>query len=242
MALTIANHCVGCKAAARQLIEAIRELPIDGDWRLEIDDSGLTFETFLDGQKTRFSPGFTDPRLRQRALQKNQGLIRACSNKRRSIRSVLDLTAGWGRDAFLLAAHGREVTMIEQNALIAHCLEFLLGLARNADEHSPCHRTQLIRGDSLQQLQQGATADCLYLDPMFPDHKSGAKPGKELQILQQLTQNRSIEELFEQALASAAQRVVVKRPLHAPALSERKPDLQYREKTIRFDVYLTARG
>ena len=97
---------------------------------------------------------------------------------------------------------------------------------------------ELIHADGLEILHQGQSADCLYLDPMFPDHKSGAKPGKELQILQQLTENRNMDALFHQALQSSGQRVVVKRPLHAAPLENLKPDLQYREKTIRFDVYL----
>jgi 16S rRNA (guanine1516-N2)-methyltransferase len=238
MALTIANRCAGCKPAARQLIEAVRDLPVSGDWRLEIDDCGLAFETRLDGQAVRFNPGFLDPKLRQRAAQKNQGLLKACRNKRRSIISLLDLTAGWGRDAFLLAADGRHVTLVEHNPLIAHCLDFLISLARAQEPDSPCHRMALIHADGLEILRQGQSADCLYLDPMFPHHKSGAKPGKELQLLQRLTANHDIEALFDQALDSASQRVVVKRPLHASPLNGRKPDLQYREKTIRFDVYL----
>jgi hypothetical protein len=34
--------------------------------------------------------------------------------------------------------------------------------------------------------------------------------------------------------------VVVKRPAKADRLTALKPDIVYREKTIRFDVYLTA--
>jgi 16S rRNA (guanine1516-N2)-methyltransferase len=81
--------------------------------------------------------------------------------------------------------------------------------------------------------------DCIYLDPMFPAHKSGAKPTKEMQILQALTGNIDIETCFETALQKARKRVVVKRPAKAPNISASKPDLVYREKTVRFDIYLT---
>ncbi len=80
--------------------------------------------------------------------------------------------------------------------------------------------------------------DCIYLDPMFPVHKSRAKPGKELQLLQLLTENTEIEETFAAALDQPVSRVVVKRPLHAPCIADRQPDIRYSEKTIRFDVYL----
>ena len=75
---------------------------------------------------------------------------------------------------------------------------------------------------------------------MFPAHKSGAKPAKEMQILQALTDNSNIEACFELALARARKRVVVKRSAKAAPLGQHKPDLVQRAKTIRFDVYLTA--
>jgi 16S rRNA (guanine1516-N2)-methyltransferase len=91
----------------------------------------------------------------------------------------------------------------------------------------------------LQSLDANHEYDCIYLDPMFPRHKSGAKPAKEMQILQALTANLEIDSCFELALQQARRRVVVKRPARAARLSTLKPDLVYREKTIRFDVYLT---
>ncbi len=238
MPLILANHCAWHKQAARRLVESIRDLPVEGEWRIGIEDQGLVFETRLQGQKTRFEHSFLDPRLRQRATQKNQGLLRACDNKRHSIGGILDLTAGWGRDSFLLAAAGHPVTMLEQQPLIAHCVEFLLHIARDEDPASPCHRMRLVHGNGLDHLREGHGADACYLDPMFPAHKSGARPGKELQILQRLTENRDMEPLFDAALEAARQRVVVKRPLHAVPLAGRKPSLQYREKSVRFDVYL----
>jgi len=38
----------------------------------------------------------------------------------------------------------------------------------------------------------------------------------------------------------AGKRVVVKRAAKAPPLGELKPDLVYRAKSIRFDIYLTT--
>ena len=75
---------------------------------------------------------------------------------------------------------------------------------------------------------------------MFAARKSGAKPGKEMQVLQALTENLDLEACFERALETARKRVVVKRPARSAAFAAVAPDLVYREKTIRFDVYLTA--
>ena len=124
-------------------------------------------------------------------------------------------------------------------------------LARALEDLAACgqsdlaQRLQLIETnarDFLAGLEPGHGFDCIYLDPMFPAHKSGAKPGKEMQILQALTVNVDVDRCFELALAQADHRVVVKRPARAPRLDARKPDLVVREKTVRFDVYLTHRA
>ena len=49
----------------------------------------------------------------------------------------------------------------------------------------------------------------------FPAHKSTAKPAKEMQILQALTDNTDIESCFALALSKARKRVVVKRAARA---------------------------
>ena len=61
-----------------------------------------------------------------------------------------------------------------------------------------------------------------------------------MQILQYLTRNENIENSFDLALQKAGNRVVVKRPAKARPLTDLSPDLVFREKTIRFDVYLTT--
>jgi len=238
--LKIANQAHYHKALARQLVEQINPMIIDEDYRLQIDDSMITLCSIIDRQKTCFSHSFTETHLIRRATQKNQALLKACNNKRKTIQRIIDLTAGWGKDSFILASHGHQVSMIEHQPLIYHCLDYLIKSARQEQPESAAANMAIQLADSYEFLQHNdiGAHSCLYLDPMFPAHKSSAKPGKDLQLLQQLTQNRSIEALFDKALESKPLRVVVKRPLHAPVLNDLKPDICYREKTIRFDVYL----
>ena len=239
--LKIANHCYYHKKKAQELIEAVRNDSIYAAVLLRIEDDSVTLCCELQQQSSCFTHSFLDSKLIARTLQKNQALIKACNNKKRQIDSVVDLTAGWGRDSLILATHGQTVTMIEQNGLIFHCLQYLLSIAQHDSTDARYQNLQVVNQNSLEYLNSASysMADCLYLDPMFPAHKSTALPSKDLQILQILTGNLDIESLFEAALTSARYRVVVKRPLHAPVLGERKPDIVYKEKTIRFDVYLT---
>jgi 16S rRNA (guanine1516-N2)-methyltransferase len=191
-----------------------------------------------------FHHSFISGALAKRARQSNQALIRACNNKSRTIDAVLDLTAGWGADSLTLANHGKQVTLLEQNVLVHAVLDYSLTCLAQ-ESASPeiaglMHLEATEAGSYLRNLTDDHAFDCIYLDPMFPARKSSAKPAKEMQILQALTHNLEIETCFDLARQKARKRVVVKRPAKAPHLASAKPDIVYREKTIRFDVYLTG--
>ena len=187
-----------------------------------------------------FYHSFVTGPMKKRAVQPGQLLLKACNSRARDIHSILDLTAGWGVDAFTLANQGRQVCMIEQNPLVHAVLDWSLqALRAGSDWRDQRGDLQLRQASAIDYLQASDTRyDCIYLDPMFPAHKSGAKPGKEMQILQALTVNDRIEACFELALQRANKRVVVKRSAKAAALTALKPDLTHQSKTIRFDVYL----
>jgi len=239
--LKIANHCHYHKKLARELIEKIKPYRLDEEFVLHIEDDHLALCTLIQNQKACFSHSFTDSKLRRRAAQKNQALLKACNNKKNEIHSIVDLTAGWGKDSFMLASYGQSITLLEQNPLIYNCLNYLISIAQHDNSDEVYHRLTVANQNSLVYIssKDDKFADCLYMDPMFPAHKSSARPGKDLQILQLLTDNLNVEELFELSLEKAKYRVVVKRPIHAKSLCDKKPDIVYKEKTIRFDVYLT---
>ncbi len=227
-------------ATIDRLLADARLSPVELE--LEPDDEGVGIK-LLD-PALFFHHSFVSGPLARRARQSNQALIRACNNKSRNIDRVLDLTAGWGADSLTLASQGQQVTLAEQNALIFAILSYSLeSLARNpagADCAARMRLENIEAGNYLRNLDQAHGFDCIYLDPMFPTHKSSAKPAKEMQVLQALTDNVEIESCFDLALQKAHKRVVVKRPSKAATLTALKPDIVYREKTIRFDVYLTT--
>jgi 16S rRNA (guanine1516-N2)-methyltransferase len=212
------------------------------DLRLQINDNGVDIE--LTDLQLRFQHSFLSGPIVNRAKQPNQLLLKVCNNKQRTIKKILDLTAGWGVDAYTLAHHGHTVTLLENSELVygivAHSLSQLATCSATAEL---AQRLVIENTDAkhyLQNLHDDHDYDCIYLDPMFPAHKSGAKPAKEMQILQALTDNTDIESCIELALSRARLRVVVKRAAKAAPLGHLKPDLVQRAKTIRFDVYLTA--
>lgn len=172
-------------------------------------------------------------------------LVRAIGHKKDSFTRVLDATGGLGRDAFIMAAHGCQVQILEKNLIAGALLQD--GLERASvypDTQEICDRISLTIGDSMQLLTEEKEVgryDVIYLDPMFPKRSKSALVKKELQILQMLVKkNDDTEGLFKAALQSGTRRVVVKRPKTAPPLPGRKPSHSLSGKTTRFDVYLTT--
>lgn len=164
-------------------------------------------------------------------------IAKACAVKRHALPTILDATAGLGRDAYILASLGCQLTLLERSAIIYALLQDAL---QRVAVFSEVQRMQLLEKDAITYCQQGHLFDVVYLDPMFPEKKKNALNKKEMQIFQGLIQDQDTEALFAAAMPCARERVVVKRPIHAePITSTRKVDIIYKGKKNRFDVYLT---
>ena len=155
---------------------------------------------------------------------------------------VIDCTAGLGEDAWLLASHGCTVTAIERQPTIAALLEN--AIKREADgQPEIAQRLTLIRTNTIDWLTQASSLKphALVLDPMFPLGRK-AKERKPMRVLRMLAgDDNDAPDLLAAALATGVHRVCVKRPLKAPAVDNEKrpaPDVVYKGKAVRFDVYL----
>ncbi len=180
---------------------------------------------------------------------------------------VIDATAGFGHDSLILASTGAQVTMLEQQPLMA-----LLLLAEQQrmsvlpNWQKLMSRLQIINIDALSHFEKLQTdaidnskendakvVDVIYLDPMFPEDSyqdsktgKGAKVGKHMQALHQLASPPTLEEelqLLQNAQAVVSQnaqkqgRVVVKRPQFAPLLANQQPSESWSNEAVRFDGY-----
>ncbi|MBY4679002.1 class I SAM-dependent methyltransferase [Marinobacterium arenosum] len=154
---------------------------------------------------------------------------------------VLDLTAGLGRDAFVLATLGCEVTLLERSPLI-HAL-LADGLARAADDPEVADivaRMRLLPADSIDWLSRAEpdSQQVLYLDPMFPHSDKSALVKKEMSLFQAVVGEDSDDApLLEAAWPVAEYRLVVKRPRKAPAIEGRPWSYQLIGKSTRYDIY-----
>lgn len=173
---------------------------------------------------------------RQRQHLRGEAIARAVGIKGNYRPTVVDATAGLGRDAFILASLGCDVKLIEQHPIIAALLQD--GLQRLQTQQTlPMH---FLVGNALIVLPTlKEKPDVIYLDPMFPPRPNSALVKKNMQILQMLChiQPANEAELLTAALQVATKRVVVKRPVYAAPLNELTPDFVIKTKAQRFDVY-----
>lgn len=166
-------------------------------------------------------------------------LVRAAKSEKPGRRAI-DATAGMGEDAFLLAAQGYEVTLYEQNPVIAALLKDALRRARkNMILKEIAERMKLVEGNSVECMEkQLDPVDVIYLDPMFPARQKSGLINKKLQLIQKLEPPCSAEtDLFDAAIKANPSKIIVKRPLKSEFLAGRKPSYTLNGKAIRYDCY-----
>ncbi len=190
----------------------------------------------------------TDMRRRLQESLQRQGLGKAVGLKPGFRPRILDATAGLGKDAVLLASQGCSVTLMERSPAIHALLRDALFRAARIDRLQPIvARMRLQFGDFLQRPATDEQFDVVYLDPMFPATSKTARVKKSMQALQEylgenaqdtLTDAADAHQLLSKARSLARKRVVVKRAKLSGQLAASAPDICFRGKSNRFDVYL----
>lgn len=168
-----------------------------------------------------------------------QLIAKAVGVKKLELPTIVDVTAGLGQDAFILACLGCHVTMVERSETIAALLEDgLRRLFSNLD--SGALKLSLVKLSAQAYLGQlKERPDVIYMDPMYPDTGNTALNKKEMRILREVVgEDLDAEDVFQLALRKAKKRVVVKRPRKGGRLVSREPDVEFLGKSSRFDLYL----
>lgn len=191
--------------------------------------------------KVDFLSGAVNHR-RQFGGGQGQQIAKACGISSNYKPSIADMTAGLGRDAFVLATLGSKVQMVERNPIVAVLLEDGLRRARQSgdtDVLEIVQRMALHKGQGSAWLEaHPGEADVVYLDPMFPHTQKSAQVKKEMLAFRNLVgADEDTESLLAAALKSARCRVVVKRPRIAPVIGSEKPSYSLEGKSGRFDIY-----
>ncbi len=238
--------CVG-KGGQREMAESFsrrNQIPITetpgSQLTILFDGKGVSLSGYglqYQGDFSSMLHRVSDGRLAHEMLIRAAKAVSACPEGLRAV----DATAGMGEDSFLLAAYGYDVTLCEQNPVIAELLKDAIRRGkRNPALREIVGRMHLISGDSTEYLaRQDVSPDVIYLDPMFPARQKSGLINKKLQLIQKLEPPCTAEEkLFAAAVHAKPGKIIVKRPLKSPYLAGEKPSYSLDGKAIRYDCYV----
>ncbi|WP_019623488.1 class I SAM-dependent methyltransferase [Thioalkalivibrio thiocyanoxidans] len=188
-----------------------------------------------------FATGRQGYRLAHSGHQR-EGLIRAMGNIPRDSH-VVDATAGLGRDTLLLAAHGFRVDAWERHPVIYLLLADALERAAREEVLAPIVERITLHVGLATPATLSTQPVAAVFDPMFPERAKRAAVKKDMQLTQALMEgdpDPDPETTLQNLREAATRRVIVKRPLHAPALGPDAPQGSVRGKSVRFDIYAPA--
>lgn len=203
-----------------------RNFSLPRGWRWESSKEGPVLFT-KEGLK------FSLPFSPKKPLSHKQPMARAIGFKEVSLQ-VLDVTGGWGQDAFLISQMGCIVKAVESNPFVFYFVRESLRKAQ-----IPPSRLNFILDNSfnyLNNLKSDEYPDVIFMDPMFGERKKSLS-GKSLRILKELVgETKDQGTLLDLALKKARQRVVVKRHKWEAPLKD-KPLCTFEGRSVCYDVF-----
>ena len=240
--ITLISDSAGMDYARR--VSLILELPLLQELQSEQQAPHGSYVLRVSGNKLQLEfPGdrrkpFTPVIVPGRTAKGADPLLRSIGMKHAT---VIDMTAGWCVDASRIAWSGCQTMAFESDPLV-------YVLTRNGIQHCPFpairNNLNLRLGNSAQILRsENITADVFYLDPMYPPHQRDAASPKAIALLRELvgeTQSPdALDVMFEAVMRVKGRRVVIKRPLDAPAIRQGKVG-EIRSKQVRYDIYFSG--
>ncbi|PQQ36164.1 16S rRNA (guanine(1516)-N(2))-methyltransferase RsmJ [Photorhabdus luminescens] len=172
---------------------------------------------------------------------RGEAVAKAIGIKKDYLPTIVDATAGLGRDAFVLASLGCHVRMLERHPVVAALLDD--GLQRGYQDEEIGgwlqQRMTLLHASSITALADiTPQPDVVYLDPMYPHKQKSALVKKEMRVFQSLVgADEDADSLLAPARVLAKRRVVVKRPDYAEPLAGVAASAAITTKNHRFDIY-----
>jgi 16S rRNA (guanine1516-N2)-methyltransferase len=217
---------------------------VEAEFALQVTDDGLQLQQLGTDSSGPVRVDFVEGAVAHRRLfggGSGQMIAKAVGIQPGVRPRVLDATAGLGKDAFVLASLGCNMSLIERQPIIAALLED--GLARGLRDREVGQiiaQMRLLTGNSIDLIRawEGEPPQVIYLDPMFPHREKTALVKKEMRLFRPLVgDDMDAPALLEAALALATHRVVVKRPRKAPCIDGPKPSYALDGKSSRYDIY-----
>jgi 16S rRNA (guanine1516-N2)-methyltransferase len=174
---------------------------------------------------------------------RGQDLAKAMGLRKGKTPQIIDATAGLGRDSFLLASLGANVTLIERSEKMHALLD--QGMKQAAREGGEFReiigRMTLLKGDAKDLLPE-LSGEAILIDPMHPPRHNSALVKQELRQVREIVgTDDDAADLVRVALEHASNRVVLKWPAKADPIEGLKAcSHQILGKTTRYDVFMVS--
>jgi 16S rRNA (guanine1516-N2)-methyltransferase len=174
---------------------------------------------------------------------RGQDLAKAMGLRAGQTPTIIDATAGLGRDAFLLASLGAQVTLIERSEKMHSLLVQAMKRAvrEGGQFREIIGRMTLLKGDALDLIPE-LSGEAILIDPMHPERKNSALVKQDLRQVREIVgTDDDAADLVQLAIKHARKRVVLKWPAKADALEGvQKCTHQIIGKTTRYDVFMVG--
>lgn len=234
---------------AQQICQAydftLSQRPASRGFELHLSDSGLQLFNRDEAKQNAITVDFVtgaNAHRRKFGGGKGQSIAKAAGLKGGFVPSVIDGTAGLGKDAFVLASLGCQVLLVERHPVVRALLADGLQRAYQDPDIGAwmLERMRLSEHSHISQLNQPQDCvDVVYLDPMYPHREKSALVKKDMRSFQALVgSDDDADNLLCPALQLAKKRVVVKRPDYAQSMDGKKSSMSITTKKNRFDVYV----
>jgi 16S rRNA G966 N2-methylase RsmD len=228
------------KDCSDELQEAFFLKKKNHDFELDFHDENLTLTTnnqsvFCDFVSAKY---LTEVRQNYSRAEGVYAFLKTLTKNHERL-SILDMTAGLGRDLFKFVLAGHKVTAFEQDPVLYLVLRdgvkrFLKSKDRekikkqfklNHEFHCDLHF-----GDSVQYLKDSnAHFDLIYFDPMFEDSRKKAAPKKHMQIIKELVlQNYKDKETVLLEALNRTNTLVLKSSTYAGTTLKPKRELSFK--------------
>ncbi len=201
---------------------------------LEYQDQ--TLKILYENQKPIFVD-FNDPKIKSQTLKTNRkNLLCKALGLKTNQQHLIDLTAGFGKDSFIVAKYFAKVTWIEQNPIVYLLLKDGLDRYLNSNPNE-AQKFELHFSEASAYLNAMTVNDeaVLYFDFMFFDKK--AKSNKEMFFLKHITRNdkmTDLDEAIDKAVKNKPIRTVLKVKNYSGGIT---PKQIYAGPTIKYLVF-----
>ena len=169
-------------------------------------------------------------------FQRESHLKKAIGYGGESSKKILDCTAGFGHDAFILALLKQNVTVVEKNKGLCILFELALeNLPQTPYFQEAKERITIINDDSASFVDKLFDYDVIYIDPMFEDRGNAGRSGMMSLISDYLDDFTDVSDVL---IRSKFNRLVIKRQKQFKQSVNISPSFILHGKSINFHVFI----